>query len=59
MKQSQISGIKTVYETKDFEPFIGLDAFREVLEYQIAQVAVVGRRQATPVSLPDSYASCK
>jgi len=53
---AQISGIKTVYETKDFESFVGDVLSEKSIEYHIAQVAVVGPPPGNSGVVPDSYA---
>ena len=53
---AQISGIKTVYETKDFESFVGDVLSGKSIEYHIAQVAVVGPPPGNSGVVPDSYA---
>jgi Xaa-Pro aminopeptidase len=51
-----LSGIKTVYETKDFEPFIDSMLSGKPLDEHIVQVAVVGPPPGNSGVVPDSYA---
>jgi len=52
----QSSGIKTVYETKDFEPFIDSMLSGKSSDYHITQVDVVGPPPGNSGVVPDSYA---
>jgi len=52
----QLSGIKTVYETKDFQPFIDSMLSGKSSEYHISQVDVVGPPPGNSTVVPDSYA---
>ena len=52
----QFSGIKTVYETKDFQPFIDSMLSGKSPDYQITQVDVVGPPPGNSGVMPDSYA---
>jgi Xaa-Pro aminopeptidase len=53
---TQLSGIKTVYETKDFESFIDSMLSGKSSDEHIAQVAVVGPPPGNSGVVPDSYA---
>jgi len=52
----QLSGIKTVYEMKDFEPFIDSMLSGKSSDYHITQVDVVGPPPGNSGVVPDSYA---
>jgi Xaa-Pro aminopeptidase len=52
----QLSGIQTVYQTKDFESFIDSMLSGKSSEYHISQVDVVGPPPGNSGVVPDSYA---